>query len=61
MIIVRIKDRIYELRQFDDEARNYLINMIRKKELIMVAARKKQGISRYDIASIQIRVPMPKI
>ena len=38
MIVVRIKDRIYELRQFDDEARNHLINMINKEELIMVVA-----------------------
>jgi len=42
MIVVRIKDRIYELRQFDDEARNCLMDMIRKKELTMVAARKNR-------------------
>jgi len=47
MIIVRIKDRIFDLRQFGDEARNYLINMISKEELNMVTASKnKESITK---------------
>jgi len=42
MMVVRIKDRIYEWRQFDDEARNHLINMIKEEELIMVVVRKNR-------------------
>jgi len=42
MIVVRIKERIYDLRQFDEEARTCLLDMIGKKELTMVVARKSE-------------------
>jgi len=51
IIVVRIKDRIYELRQFDDEARNCLMDTIARKELIMVAAKNNEELPAKELSS----------
>jgi len=43
MIVVRVKENIFDLRQFNDEARNHLINMISKEELVMLMPSKNEG------------------
>jgi len=55
MIVVRIKERIYELRQFNKEARGCLLDMMGEKELTMVVAKKNKNSETMELSSSRSR------